>query len=296
MPQPEPGFLVSTDWLASHLDDANLRILDSTVYLRAPAPDADRRNFTQESGRTDYEAGHIPGALFADLVRDFSDTSAKFPFTKPSAEQFAASLGALGVNNNTHVVCYDGSGTMWATRMWWLLRAFGHDNASVLDGGIKKWTAEGRPTSTEIPAVQPAQFTPNERPERWATKDDVLAAINDGQACVINSLTEEQHAGSTASYGRPGHIAGSVNVSSRGLTEPSTGAYLPLDTLRTRFESAGASSAGRIITYCGGGIAATSGAFVLALLGQENVAVYDNSLSEWGRDESLPMETEVAAG
>ncbi len=296
MSQPEPGFLVSSEWLAAHLEDANLRVLDSTVYLRAPAPGSDRRSYTQESGRTDYEAAHIPGALFADLVREFSDTSAPFPFTKPSPEQFAAAIGSLGISNDTHVVCYDGAGTMWATRMWWLLRAFGHDNASVLDGGLKKWQAEGRPVSTETPAVEPATFVATERPERWATKDDVLAAISDGQSCVINSLTEEQHAGTTTAYGRAGHIAGSVNVSSRGLTEPETGAYLPLDLLRSRFEASGATSAGRIITYCGGGIAATSGAFVLALLGHENVAVYDNSLSEWGRDESLPMEVAAAAG
>lgn len=296
MSQPEPGFLVSTDWLAAHLDDANLRILDSTVYLRAPAPDSDRRSFTQESGRSEYAAGHIPGALFADLVREFSDTSAAFPFTKPGPEQFAAAIGALGIGNDTHVVCYDGAGTMWATRMWWLLRAFGHDNASVLDGGMKKWQAEERPLSTQIPAVEPAAFTAIEHPERWATKGDVLAAISDGQTCVINSLTEEQHAGTGNAYGRAGHIAGSVNVSSRGLTEPTTGAYLPLELLRSRFEESGATAAERIITYCGGGIAATSGAFVLALLGHENVAVYDNSLSEWGRDESLPMETSAAAG
>jgi thiosulfate/3-mercaptopyruvate sulfurtransferase len=286
-----PSQLVSTEWLAANLGRPGLRILDCTVFLRPPAPNADRRAYVQESGRAAYEQGHIPGALFADLVHDLSDPDARLPFMMPSAGRFAEKMGALGVGDDSAVVCYDGAGTMWATRVWWMLRAFGFDNAAILDGGWKKWTLEGRPTSTAVEAVEAATFTPRPRPGLIATKEDVLAAIADGGGCVVNALTPEQHRGEVAPYGRPGHIAGSVNVSARDLVDRETGAYLPLDTLRERCAAAGTLGEGRVITYCGGGIAATSTAFVLNLLGKTDVAVYDGSLSEWARDDSLPMET-----
>ena len=285
-----PGPLVSTDWLAANLGNPDLRVLDCTVFLRAPAPGSDRRSYVQESGRADWEKGHIPGAGFADLVHELSDPDAKLPFMMPSPARFAEAMARYGVGDNSNVVLYDASSTMWATRVWWMLRAFGFDNAAVLDGGWKKWTLEGRPVSTETPAPASATFTPRPRPQLIASKDDVLEAITAGSACVVNALTPEQHRGDVAPYGRPGRIANSVNVSARDLVDRETGAYLPLDQLREQCETPGALSSGRVITYCGGGIAATSTAFVLTLLGHGNVAVYDGSMSEWGRDEALPME------
>ena len=289
MPLPSP--LVSTEWLAGKLRDPGLRILDCTVFLRAPSPDADRRSFIQECGYENWTHGHIPGAGFADLVHDLSDPHSRLPFTMPSPTRFAAAMGSYGVGDGTPVVCYDAAGTMWATRVWWMLRAFGFDDAAVLDGGWKKWTLEGRETSDEAPSVEPTQLTPNPRPGLIASKEDVMAAIETGGGCVVNALTPEQHSGQVAPYGRPGRIAGSVNVSARDLIDRETGAYLPLETLRERCADAGTLVDGRVITYGGGGIAATSTAFVLSLLGKQDVAVYDASLSEWARDESLPMET-----
>lgn len=287
-----PHHLVSTEELARRLDEPDLRILDCTVFLRAPAPDADRRAYIQESGRAHYEAGHIPGAAFADLIHDLSAADARLPFTAPSAEQFAEAMGRLGVGEGTRVVLYDANLSMWAARAWWLLRTFGFDDAAVLDGGWKKWTAEGRPVSTAPATYPPATFIPRPRPERLASREDVLAAIGDGATCVVNALTEGQHRGEgPPAYGRPGRIAGSVNVSARDIVDRETGAYLPAEELRRRFEGVGATRAERVITYCGGGIAACSDAFVLTLLGHEDVAVYDGSLSEWARDPSLPMET-----
>jgi thiosulfate/3-mercaptopyruvate sulfurtransferase len=171
-----------------------------------------------------------------------------------------------------------------------MLRAFGFDDAAVLNGGWRKWTAEGRPISTDDGERPARRFTARPRPELIADKSGVLAALGEDRTCVLNALTEVQHKGGGVTYGRPGRIAGSANVPARDLVDPRTHAYLPLDVLRAKFEAAGALDAGRVITYCGGGIAASSDAFVLTLLGHDRVAVYDASLSEWAADPTLPME------
>jgi len=190
------------------------------------------------------------------------------------------------------VVLYDRAVNMWAARVWWMLRAVGFDRAAVLNGGWKKWTLEGRLTSTAPCVYPPARFVARPRPDLFVGKDAVLAGLGARATCVLNALSEEQHRGTGGvAYGRPGRIAGSGNVPARALVDPATHAYLEPDVLRRRFADAGALEAGRVITYCGGGIAASSDAFILALLGHDRVSVYDASLSEWARDPSLPMET-----
>lgn len=280
-------FLVDTQWLQDNLADPSLRVFDCTVYLR-PRPEG---GVTVESGREHYDQGHIPGAGFADLKTDLSDTSQSLRFMLPSAEQLAEVMGRYGVSNDSNVVLYDANNSMWAARVWWNLRTFGFENARLLDGGWKKWKAEGRPVSTEPATYPPTTFAAQPNLDRIASKDDVLAATGDGAICIINALAEDQHEGKTNAYGRPGHIPGSVNVPAMRVIDPETGAYLPLEELRAKFEGVGATSAGRVITYCGGGIAASSDAFVLTMLGQDNVAVYDASLSEWAADPALPLET-----
>jgi thiosulfate/3-mercaptopyruvate sulfurtransferase len=281
--------LVDTEWLARHLDDPDVRVLECTVYLHpADAPGG----YRVESGRARWAAGHIPGAGFVDLGEELSDRDSALRFMMPPAAQFAGAMGRHGVGDGVRVVLYDRFVNMWAARIWWMLRAFGFDAAAVLDGGWKKWTLEGRPVATDDGARPPRRFVARPRPELIADRAGVLAALGDGRACVLNALTEEQHRGTGGvHYGRPGRIAGSANVPARELVDPATHAYLPADVLRGRFAAAGALDAGRIITYCGGGIAASSAAFALALLGRADVAVYDASLSEWAADPSLPMET-----
>ena len=291
MPFAQPQYLISTESLAGSLDEPALRMLDCTVFLRPPAPDATRQAYVQESGLANFESGHIPGARFADLTSALSEPEARLPFTMPTAERFAAAMSEMGVEPGTRVVCYDDNMSMWGARLWWMLRCFGFDDAAVLDGGLKKWKLEGRPLETGPATLGSAHFVARPRPSLIASKDDVLAAIKDGATCIVNALTPQQHRGEgAATYGRHGHITGSVNVSARDLVDRETGAYLPAATLRQHFKEVGAADAPRVITYCGGGIAATSDALVLTLLGHENVAVYDGSLSEWARDESLPME------
>lgn len=280
-------YLVETEWLATNIEEPTLRVLECTAILH-PLPDG---GYRAESGLATWATGHIPRSGFADLTGDLSDRTSALRFTMPPPAQLAAAMARLGVGDGTRVVLYDRAVNMWAARVWWMLRAIGFDEAAVLNGGWRKWTLEGRPVSTDPCRYPASQLVPRPRPELFADKSAVLAGVGDTATCVLNALTEEQHRGTGGvHYGRPGRIAGSANVAARSLVD-STHAYLPLPELRKRFADSGALASGRVITYCGGGIAASSDAFVLAMLGHDNVAVYDASLSEWAADPSLPMET-----
>ena len=283
-----PQYLVETDWLAQHLDDPGVRVIECTVYLH-PKPEG---GFRAESGREKWAESHIPGAGFADLIHDLSDRTSSLNYMMPPAAQFAEAMGRYGVGDGVRVVLYDRAVNMWAARVWWMLRAFGFDDAAVLNGGFKKWTVEGRPVAADAGARPARRFTAEPRPDLMVDKHAVLAGVGDRATCLLNALTPEQHAGTGGvAYGRAGRIAGSRNVAARDLVDPATHAYLAPETLRQKFAASGALDAGRVITYCGGGIAASSDAFVLTLLGKDDVAVYDASLSEWANDPSLPMET-----
>lgn len=274
--------LVSTEWLADHNGDRDLRVLDATV-------DVDVTTGQVQSGLTRWEAGHIPGAAFADLLVDLSDPEAPLPFTMPSGERFAAAMGRLGVGDGVRVVVYDARESMWAARLWWMLRAFGFDEAAVLDGGWTAWQQEGRPTSTEPPDLPATTFTPRPRPGLVVGKDRVLAALDEADTCIVDALTRREYTGELAFYGRPGHIPGAVNVPARRIVSRDTQRFLPAPELRERFEPVIA--ADRAITYCGAGVASASDAFALHLLGFEDVAVYDGSMTEWSADPDLPLVT-----
>lgn len=281
--------LVSTEWLAQHLDDPKLRIFDVTVHLRPATPGP----YRVESGRTDYEAAQVPGAAFLDLARDLSDTHAPLPFTMPSVDRLASALGAAGVGRGARVVAYTMATPMWATRLWWMLHASGFDNVAVLDGGFPKWSAEGRPVETGVQSYPPAELSLAARPGAWADKGAVLAAIDDGAVCTINALSPSVHSGeSPMSYGRKGHIKGSRNVPYAALLNDN-GTYRDDADLRALFAAVGAFERPRAICYCGGGISATMDALALTRLGHPSVAVYDGSMSEWSRDPELPMEVGV---
>lgn len=286
-----PGPLVSTEWLAAHLDEPGLRILECTVHLHA-LPGGDMR---AESGLPEFERGHIPGAVFADLIGDLSDPASALRFTLPSAERFAAAMSGYGVGEGTRVVVYTRSTSPgWAARIWWMLRAFGFDDAALLDGGWQKWVAEGRHVSTETAAPAPARFVARPRPGLFVGKAEVLAALDDPSARVLNALSAEQHAGTGGPhYGRNGRIPGSTCVPARDLVDPATNMWLPREALEAKLAGADALGKERVIVYCGGGIAASADAMALAMLGIENVAVYDASLQEWARDPAMPMEADA---
>jgi thiosulfate/3-mercaptopyruvate sulfurtransferase len=281
--------LVSTGWLAENLGDSNLRVFDVTVHLRPATPGP----YTIESGRADYEAAHIPGAGFLDLARDLSDTESRLSFTMPPVERLAKALGAAGIGRGTRVVVSPTPTPMWATRLWWMLRASGFDDAAVLDGGFAKWKAEGRPVESGARTYPAADLSLTARPQAWADKNAVLAAIGDGAVCTINALSPSVHSGESAmNYGRKGHIKGSRNVPYAALLRDD-GTYRSDGELRALFDAIGAFERPRAICYCGGGISATMDALALTRLGHPSVAVYDGSMSEWTRDPNLPMETGV---
>lgn len=281
-----PKHLVETEWLQQHLADANLRILDCTIFLRPTEGGGVR----PESGRAEWTRAHIPGSGFADLIGELSARDTPLPVMMPSAGQFAAAMSEYGVGEGTFVVLYDASMNVQAARVWWMLRALGFDDAAVLNGGWQKWIAEMRPVSTAAPSYPRAQFTPRPRDGSFVSRDEVIAAMGDADVRLINALSAEEHKGVVTRVKRPGHIPGSVNVPAGSLVDPISHAYLTLDDLRNRFAAAGALDRARVITYCGGGIAACSDAFVLSLLGKNDVSVYDGSLVEWTADPSLPME------
>jgi thiosulfate/3-mercaptopyruvate sulfurtransferase len=283
-----PEFLIETDELERRVGDPDLRILDCTTHL-IPDP---KITYQVVPGLADFEKGHIPGAQFVDLQADLSDNSHRFRFMKPSAEAFAAAMGRFGIGERSRAVIYSTTTPQWATRVWWLLRVFGFDNAAVLNGGFQKWSREGRPIETGPARPRgTTQFVVREERHLMVGKDEVRRALGDGAICTLNALSPEQHAGSGGnSYGRLGRIPGSANLPAAHLIDPATSAFLSADELRRRFGAVGALDK-EVITYCGGGIAASADAFALVMLGHDRVKLYDASMSEWATDPGLPMET-----
>ena len=283
-----PEFLVETDWLARHLTDPDVLVFDCTTHL-IPDP---KTTYQVVPGREDFEKGHIPGAQFVDVLNDVSDTARRLRFMLQRPEDFAAAMRRFGVNRSSRVVTYSTANMWWASRVWWLFRVFGFDNAAVLNGGWQKWSREGRAIETGPAKPRAAgDFSVREVRPLMVGKEEVKRAIGDGAVCTINALLPQQHTGTGGnSYGRPGRIAGSVNLPAAHLLDPETNTFLPADELRRRFEAIGAMDR-QVINYCGGGIAASADALALVMLGHQDVKLYDASLSEWARDPTLPMET-----
>jgi thiosulfate/3-mercaptopyruvate sulfurtransferase len=280
--------LISTEDLARRIDAPAVRIFDCTTYLK-PRPEG---GYTAESGRANYDKGHIPGAAFLDLGGELSDQSSRLRFTLPPLEELTRAFAAKGIGHGTFVVLYSHATPTWATRIWWMLRAIGFDDAAVLDGGLDKWKAEGRPLVSSPTVYPPATLTLRARPAVFVGKEEVKAAIGKTDTLTLNALSLDQHKGTGGvAYGRPGRIAGSSCVPAASLFAADK-TLKPIAELRAAFDGVGAVPDRRVLVYCGGGIAASLDAFVLtALLGHKNVAVYDNSMQEWSNDPSLPMET-----
>lgn len=242
--------------------------------------------------QAEHEAGHIPGAQYLDLQRDFSRDDSPFAMTLGTATSIAEAFAQRGVDDQSRVVLYSRRSMSWSTRFWWMLRWIGFDNASVLDGGFEKWQNEKRPITTLQDTYAKRRLSMNLRPSLFAGKEEIIAAIDDPDICIVNALGADIYSGRSARYGRPGRIPGSISIPQANLVDPETHAFKPAGEIQEILSSAGANKASSHITYCGGGIFATVDAFWLHQLGHENIAVYDNSMSEWGSNSNLPIEVD----
>lgn len=285
---PKPEMLVAPAWLEGHLEDPGVRIIDCTVKL-VPQPVGPSRI---ESGRARWESGHIPGAAYLHMTEDLSAPRDGLPYNLPSGQHMTALLSRIGVDRDTIIVLYGTMQTTAITRAWWVLRASGVQDVRILDGGWHRWTAEGRPTTTEVSTFAPGNFVASPTPALITDRAAVRAAINDSGALLVNALSPEQFRGTGgAHYGRPGRIPGSVNLPTMALIDPQTQRYRPLAELERMFAAEGVFERERVIAYCGGGIAASTTVFVLEMLGHPHASLYDESLLEWSNDPELPMET-----
>ncbi|OCS89214.1 sulfurtransferase [Caryophanon latum] len=289
--------IVTGDWLEEQLQNPALRLLDATTFLKIPEGAGYPELW---SGREAYKEEHIPGAAYADLLHDFTDPNGTAPFTIATREQFLAAIEQFGITKDTFVVIYDRGPLVnvdvlasdWSARLRWQLKYEGFDNVAVLDGGFRKWKLDGRQTVSGENDYEAAPWTFERRPQLIVTKEDVKAAMHDDNIILINSLSEADFRGETNTYPRKGHIPGSQNVFFGSHSSPETRLLNSDDVLRDTFNKIGALDPNKkVITYCGGGIAATWNALLLNKLGQENVAVYDGSLNEWASDDSCPLVT-----
>jgi thiosulfate/3-mercaptopyruvate sulfurtransferase len=272
--------LVSTDWLADNQD--RVRVVDGSWHMPSDGRDA----------AAEFFAARIPGAVHFDLEA-ISDHDSPLPHMLPSPEAFAAAVGALGVASTDSIVVYDSRGLFSAARVWWMFRVMGHDDVAVLDGGLPRWVAEGRPVESGPPPEPRARpFAADFRPGLVRDADAVLRVAESREALIVDARAADRFRGEAPEPRaglRSGHIPGSSNVPWPSLLDE--GALLPPDKLATRFADAGVDIDRPLVTSCGSGVSAATLALALAVLGRWDVPVYDGSWTEWGGDESFPVAT-----
>lgn len=269
MPEDDAEYLIEPAELSAISGDESLRIFDATVLFGSQ----------QESAYDRYLQAHIPKAAFLDH-QVLSDSDSPYMYMLPDAGKLGEAIGELGVSNDDEVVVYSSDTLMWATRAFWVLRYAGHNRVRILNGGLQAWRAFGGEIDSDSYVHTPRRFTPALRPAMIVGYDQVLAAIGDAQVCTINALPESYYRGtSEAGYAAAGHITGSTNTP---YSEIAPGERFPdKTTLRNVLAAAGYLGGEKVISYCGGGIAATVSATACLLAGKDNVAVYDGSLHEW---------------
>lgn len=278
----DPKTLVSTDWLAAHFKDPDLRILDGTMFMAAEG----------RNGQAEYDAAHIPGARFFD-IDDISDARSDLPHMAPPVEKFMSKLRAMGVGDGHQVVVYDAKGLFSAARVWWLFRLMGQDNIAVLDGGFPKWQAEGRPIEDMPPIIRDRHMTVRRQNQMVKDVTQVAAAAKLGDYEILDARSAARFRGEAAEPRaglRAGHIPGSKNVPYTDLLNADMTMKDP-DALRAVFAAAGVDMTKPVITSCGSGVTAAIINLALERIGKTDHALYDGSWTEWGAFPTLPVAT-----
>jgi thiosulfate/3-mercaptopyruvate sulfurtransferase len=284
MPYAKPEALVSTDWLARHLDAPDVRIVDAT-YILPP---------TTRSARKEYEERHIPGAVHFD-IDDIANSDDPLPHMLPSPEKFSSRVRKLGLGDGSRIVVYDTHGMMSAARVWWMFRVFGHGDVAVLDGGLPKWLKEGRLVEDKTPMPRDRHFTARMNQFLVRDLDQVRRALDKKREQVVDARSAGRFRGVDPEPRqglRGGHMPGALNVPYTSLLDPDAKTFLPAERLEAVFKQAGVDLKKPIVTSCGSGVTACVVALGLYLLGRDDVAVYDGSWTEWGGRADTP----VAAG
>ncbi len=271
--------LVSTEWLAKELGASDLRIVDASWHMGA------------RDAAAEYEAGHIPGAVFMDLG-GLADSTTDLPMMLPAPEKFASRMQSLGLGDGSRIVLYDDSDLKTSARAWWMLRLFGAHQIAILDGGLAKWKAEGRDTAMGKETLRHRHFTVWKDASHLRSKEQMLALIDSKAEQIVDARSAGRFEGREAEPRlgvNPGHIPGSKNLPMSGLFN-ADGTWKSGDVLRAAFSDAGVDVDAPIAATCGSGITATTIAFGAHLLGNDKVSVYDGSWSEWGADNAMPKQ------
>ncbi|MCG8695183.1 MAG: 3-mercaptopyruvate sulfurtransferase [Minwuiales bacterium] len=280
-----PQALVSTDWLAQHLDAPDVRVVDASWYLPA-----ENRNPLEE-----YTEAHIPGAVFFD-IDEIADTDDPLPHMVPSPEKFASRVRRLGLGDGNRIVVYDGAGCVSAARAWWMFRLFGAQDVALLDGGLPKWKAEGRPLDGLPTMPRERHFTARMNATMLRDVDQMKANVGTGREQVVDARSAGRFRGTDPEPRqglRGGRIPGSYNVPYPELLDPETKTFKPAEEIHAAFEAAGIDMKRPVVTTCGSGVTACILALGLHLIGHRQVAVYDGSWTEWGGRDDTPVDKDT---
>ncbi|MEZ4561732.1 MAG: sulfurtransferase [Thermomicrobiales bacterium] len=287
-----PGTLVSTEWLGEHLNVPTVRVVDIRGYVHTTDLGEGKQQADYVAAREEYDAGHIPGAVYVDWTQDITDPDNPVKVQIAPPARFAEAMEARGIGDATDVVIVDHTGGNFATRLWWALKYYGHDRVAVLDGGYRKWQAEGRPLSTDAPEQRAARFTPRARPELVADVHAVQAAIGAEGLQILDARDAGQYTGAVTRGSRGGHIPSARHVPAKSLVN-ADGSWKPVAELREILDASGVRDDERVIAYCNGGVTATALLFALDRIGHSDFANYDGSWNEWGERTDLPVERDT---